>query len=242
MRSTRRISTRHRRAALAAAWAVVATLAAGAARADELDELRRENERLRAEVASLRDELARRDAGAAAGGPASTGTVEEVLVPSRVSLDVRRDEASGATSIASLWYRTADTGALPRKEWFQLSARRAADGAVEGPWLAVERHGGPGTLKVDAGTLTVDGRSFACPAAGYETSRQELAVARGATFVRRERLRCSLPAESLTLAARAREVRFTAGAVDFELTDEHLAAFAALAARLAREPRSASAR
>jgi hypothetical protein len=233
--------TRARRARLVVSLVAALSLSATPSYADELEDLRRENTRLRAEVERLRGELAARDRVIETDEAAGAG-VERVLVPSRVSLDVQRDEASGVTTITSAWYRTIETDGLPRKEWFQLGARRAAAGTVHGPWVSVERQGGAGTLKVDSGSLTVDGRSFACATVAYESSKRDLTVARGGTNVRNERLRCELPADAIPAAVGARHARFTAGAVDFELTDEHLAAFAAVGARLQSTPQPASTR
>lgn len=213
------------------------------AHAGELEDLRRENARLTAEVQSLQAQL---DAlrGAAGQGDAAparaadtarAGTrLEPVYIPrTRVSLEVGRDESSGATTLATLWYRTADSGLLPRKEWFQLRAEQMPDGAVQGPWLLVERQGAGAGAKVDAGTLTVDGKAIALPVVDYDAKRKSQSLGPISSSSRDERIRFSLPASALPQVATARTARFTAGGVDFTLTDEHLAAFAAMAARVA---------
>lgn len=216
---------------------------ASLAHAGEIDDLRRENARLTAEVQSLQAQL---DAirGTAGQGDAATGRaadaagagtrMEPVYIPrTRVSLEVGRDESSGATTLATLWYRTGDSGLLPRKEWFQLRAEQLPDGALQGPWLLVERQGAGAGAKVDAGSLTVDGKTIALPVVDYDAKRKSQTLGPISSSSRDERIRFSLPASALPLVATARTARFTAGGVDFALTDEHLAAFAAMAARVA---------
>jgi hypothetical protein len=233
-----------RRAVLLAVLLIAA--AGSTAHADELDDLRRENARLKAEVQSLQAQL---DAARAAGGrdgaaPAAApgggaagaaGTrLESVYIPrTRVSLEVGRDAANGATTLATLWYRTADGGPLPRKEWFQLRADQMPDGALQGPWLLVERQGAGAAAKVEAGTLTVDGKTITLPVVDYDTKRRNQTLGPITSASRDERIRFSLPASALPLVASARTARFTAGGIDFTLTDEHLSAFAAMAARVA---------
>lgn len=226
---------------------LVAALAAtpgNLAYADELDDLRHENARLKAEVQSLQAQLdatravaGGRDGATQGADPVrgATGTrLEPVYIPrTRVSLEVGRDAATGATTLATLWYRTADTGLLPRKEWFQLRADQMPDGALQGPWLLVERQGAGATAKVDAGTLTVDGTPISLPVVDYDAKRRSQSIGQISSSSRDERIRFSLPASALPLVASATTVRFAAGAVEFTLTDEHLAAFAALAARVA---------
>jgi hypothetical protein len=221
------------------------------AHADEIEDLRRENARLTAEVQSLRSQLdALRAAGqgdaatARAADAVGSGTrMEPVYIPrTRVSLEVGRDEQSGATTLATLWYRTADTGPLPRKEWFQLRAEQLPDGALQGPWLLVERQGAGAGAKVDAGTLTVDGTAIALPVVDYDAKRKSQSLGPISSSSRDERIRFSLPASALPQVATARTARFTAGGVDFTLTDEHLAAFAALAARVTPAPAQAARR
>lgn len=216
------------------------------AHADELEDLRRENARLKSEVQALQAQLeatrgaAGRSAAEQAGDPAaaapgSAGTrLEPVYIPrTRVSLEVGRDAATGATTLATLWYRTADTGPLPRKEWFQLRADQMPDGALQGPWLLVERQGGGASAKVEAGTLTVDGKTITLPVVDYDAKKRSQALGQISSTSRDERVRFSLPASALPVVASARTARFTAGGIDFTLTDEHLAAFAALASRVA---------
>jgi hypothetical protein len=222
------------------------------AHADEIEDLRRENARLTAEVQSLRSQLdALRGAAGQAGAATARGAdaagagtrMEPVYIPrTRVSLEVGKDEASGATTLATLWYRTADTGPLPRKEWFQLRAEQLPGGALQGPWLLIERQGAGSGAKVDAGTLTVDGKSIALPVVDYDAKRKSQNLGPISSTSRDERIRFSLPASALPLVATAHTARFTAGGVDFPLTDEHLAAFAAMAARVAPAPAVAAQR
>lgn len=217
----------------------LAVIAAGCATngATERAALERENARLRAEVEALRAELAGRpaagvqaEASAAAG---STPQLEQVFVPrSRVSVEVSRDAASGRTQIASLWYRTADVRPMPRMEWMQVRAELAPDGKLAGAWLAIERHGGRGSAQAEAGRLTVDDRAFALKSTSYETGDAAPRPGRMASGKREERATFALPPESLGAVATAISARFEAGAVSFDLTDEHLAAFAAVAARV----------
>jgi hypothetical protein len=219
----------------------LALLGAGCATggADERASLERENARLRAEIEALRAELSGRPAAAAAAGEAEPGAarLEPVFVPrSRVSLEVSRDAASGRTTIASLWYRTADIRPLPRMEWLQVAAEQAVDGRLERAWLALERHGGRGSAQADTARLTVDGRAFELASKGFETSGDPLRPGRAGSAQRQERASFALPPEALAAVATAISARFEAGAVSFDFTDEHLAAFAAVAARVAQTP------
>jgi hypothetical protein len=208
--------------------------------ADERAALERENARLRAEVEALRAELGRRPAAAGAAAEAAAPAaepaepqLEQVFVPrSRVSLEVSRDAESGRTKIASLWYRTADVRPMPRMEWMQVRAELAPDGKLAGAWLALERHSGRGSARADAGRLSVDGRTFALASAGYETGEGAQRPGRVHAGKREERATFALPPEALAAAATAISARFEAGDVSFDLTDEHLAAFAAVAARV----------
>ena len=215
---------------------------ASAARADELDDLRRENARLKSEVQSLQAQLdALRGGAPGAGGAAAvapgagTGSrMEPVYIPrTRVSLEVGRDDATGATTLATLWYRTADVGPLPRKEWLQLRAEQMPDGTLRGPWLLVERQGSASGGKVASGTLTVDGKPIELAVEDYDVKRKNQTLGQITSSSRDERVRFALPASALPLVANARSARLEAGGIDFTLTDEHLAAFAAMATRVA---------
>lgn len=202
---------------------------------DEVAALQRENARLRAEVEALRAELAGRPAPAS--GAAAAPQLEQVFVPrSRVSVEVTQAGATGKTSVASLWYRTVDAGPLPRMEWLQVRAEQSAAGEPAGAWLLIERHAGRGSVEAKTARLTIDGRALELPAAGYETSRGGQGPGRVATGKKQERASFALPAGALEQVATAISVRFEAGSVEFDLSDEHLAAFAAVAARVATAP------
>jgi hypothetical protein len=198
---------------------------------DEVDALQRENARLRGEIEALRAELAGRPAATAESD--SAPQLEQVFVPrSRVSVEVTQTPASGKTSVASLWYRTVDAGPLPRMEWLQVRAEQSAAGQLTGAWLLIERHAGRGSLETKAARLTIDGRVLELPAASYEASRAGPGPGRVAAGKKQERASFALPGGALAQVATAISVRFEAGAVEFDLSDEHLAAFAAVAARV----------
>ena len=226
---------------LALATLVLATLsAARAADADEVEVLRRENAQLTARVRELEAELAALRAGAPAEGAGDAGVPgsrrEQVYIPrSRVSLEVNRDESSGATSLATLWYRTVDGGLLPRKEWIQLRAEQGKTGALDGVWLLIERQGAVGG-KPTSGRLTVDGTVIELPVADYDAKRKSQSLGAISSSSRDERIRFSLPPAALAQVAGARTARFDAGTIAFELTDEHVAAFSALATRVGSAP------
>jgi len=210
---------------------LVAFLLAGCATtgADELEALRRENTRLRGEVEALRSELAGRPAADAG----SEAQLEQVFVPrSRVSVEVRTDPATGKTRVTSLWYRTVDSKPLPRLEWLQVQAEQSAAGALDGAWLLLERHSGRGSLETKAARLTIDGRVLELPATDYDTSRAPQQPGRASAGKREERATFALPPGALAQVATAISVHFEAGAVQFDFSDEHLAAFAAVAARV----------
>jgi hypothetical protein len=219
------------------------------ANADELADLRRENARLKAEVQSLKAQLESAHGNAQAGGGATgsagsaAGTrMEPIFIPrSRVSLEVGRDEATGKTTLATLWYRTADVGPLPRKEWLQLRAQQDPTGDLDGTWLLIERQGGGGGAKVSAGSLTVDGSVIELPVTDYDAKRKNQTIGPTSSTTRDERIRFAVPVRALPLVANARTARFEAGAISFDLTDEHMAAFAAMAARLAAAAPAAAA-
>jgi hypothetical protein len=240
------------RSALLTPALALATLIATAApaAADDIDDLRRENARLRAEVDELRarlEALSRDAAADGAGEAAEAGRsgvagaastrgrhTEPFFVPrTRVTLEIDRDASDGTTSIATLWLRTSESGPLPRREWFQVRAKQAPSGEIAGSWMVVERQGGGAGAKVDSGRFTVDGRVVECPAAGYESSQRPQAIGPIQSSTRHERIRFSIPREGLDLLAGATRARFDAGPIGFELSDEHLAAFAAVAARAA---------
>ena len=218
---------------------------AGAAEVDELrDEnarLRAENQQLRDEIGTLREELssvtggeaAARNAPDGSGGPASR--VERVFVPrSRVSLEVGRD-ASGATVVSTPWYRTAETGPLPRKEWILFRARESGGGAAAESWLLLDRVNPRGSLEsVGSGRLTIDGRVFDCALVAHDESREHQSVGPVGSTVRKERVRFDLPGEALEGLARAHSARFDAGSTGFDLNDAQLTAASALAARVGR--------
>jgi hypothetical protein len=224
--------------------ALLCGLASGA-RADELERLREENAALRAEVLSLRARLdsLERTARAAlqqnappTGEDATTGAssrYQPVFVArSRVSLEVERDPASGVTKLATLWYRTSDAGPLPRKEWVQMGALQNADGVLEGTWMRLERDGGRGSLaNVGSGRFTIDGRVVESPRTDYDVSEDHRRIGQADATRRHERARFALPPEALAILPRAAKASFEAGPVSFDLTDEHLAAFTALATR-----------
>jgi hypothetical protein len=227
-------------AASAAAWLALALVPAPA-RADELEDLRRENALLKDEVESLRSELADLRAGDTAGahgdagarsapGPGGTRS-EPIFVPrTRVTLEVA-DEPGGATALSTQWYRTSESGPLPRKEWFQLRARQIAGGALAGTWMLVDRQGGGPSARVEAGRFSVDGRVLDVPAIDYDVSNAQRSIGPIQSGQRRELIRFALPPEALRLLAGATRARFDAGPIAFELTDEQLAAFAAVAAK-----------
>jgi len=226
---------------------LVLTTAAMPSAADELETLRQENARLTARVHELEAEVAALRGGvpaSAAADPASpAGSVaagtrfEPVYIPrSRVSLEVTPDAATGDATVATLWYRTADQGLLPRKEWLQLRARQGRTGAFEEAWLFVERQGNAGGARPTTGKLTIDGAVVELPVADYEVKRRSQAIGPASASTRDERARFALPVPVLAQVAAARSVRFDAGAIEFDLTDEHLAAFAAMAARAGAPP------
>jgi hypothetical protein len=199
--------------------------------AGEIEALQRENARLRGEIEALRAELAGRPAATAESS--SAPQLEQVFVPrSRVSVEVTQTAATGKTSVASLWYRTVDAGPLPRMEWLQVRAEQSAAGELTGAWLMIERHAGRGSVEAKTARLTIDGRAVELPAASYETSRGGQGPGRVATGKKQERASFALPAGALEQVATAISVRFEAGTVAFDLSDEHLAAFAAVAARV----------
>ena len=83
-----------------------------------------------------------------------------------------------------------------------------------------------------AETPPEDGRVVELPAAGYEASRGGQGPGRVTAGKKQERASFALPDGALGQVATAISVHFEAGAVEFDLSDEHLAAFAAVAARV----------
>jgi len=187
-----------------------------AARADDLEDLRRENAQLKSEVQALKAQLESGHGGAQASGSAagSEGSapgarMEPIFIPrSRVPLEVGRDEATGKTSLATIWYRTADVGPLPRKEWIQLRTQQGPAGELEGSWMLLERQGGDGGTKVTSGRLTVDGSVIELPVTEYDAKRKSHNI----------------------------------GPVSSSTRDERTAAFAAIATRIASAPPAAAAK
>lgn len=226
---------------------IAALLVAGPSAADEVETLRSENARLAARVRELEAELTALRGGAApattdAGGAGAR--MEPVYIPrTRVSLEVTRDEATGGTRLATLWYRTADTSVLPRKEWLQVRATQDAGGALGGLWLMIERQVAAGGTKPTSGRLTIDGAVVELPVESYDVKRRSQGIGPISANTRDELIRFTLPPAVLAQVVASRAASFDAGAIEFELTDEHVAAFAAMAARVggAAAPQAASA-
>jgi hypothetical protein len=74
----------------------------------------------------------------------------------------------------------------------------------------------------------------------YDAKRKSQTIGPINSSKRDERIRFAVPPSAFPLVANARTVRFDAGTVGFELTDEHMAAFAAMAARIAAAPAAAA--
>jgi len=213
--------------------AVLLATLAGAPRAlaGELEDLRVEVETLRSRLAAVLEGCAPRPPGEP---PAPPDAASEVLqVRTRATLAVARDPATGDSVLATPWLRTSVAAIVPRREWIQLHARRKADGSAPEVSVALARHGGSGSANVASGRIEADGRVFELPVETYEVSRDEPAAAARGPGLRRESVRLALPPAALEAVAGARQARFVAGASAFDLTDEHVLAFAALAARLA---------
>jgi len=235
-----------RRLGVAAVLVFAALTVARASAADEIATLRSENARLTAKVRELEAELAALRSGAPAAattdaGGAAGARMEPVYIPrTRVSLEVTRDEASGGTKLATLWYRTADTSVLPRKEWLQVRASQDATGALGGLWLVIERQAPSGGTKPTSGRLTVDGAVVELPVEAYDVKRRSQGIGPISANTRDELIRFTLPPAVLAQVVASRAASFDAGAIEFELTDEHVAAFAAIAARVGGAPAQAA--
>lgn len=224
--------------------------------ADENARLEAENEKLRAELDALRREASEaagesRDAAqdARPGAPAARATAEaredpastvvsEYVPRTRITLSVGRDETGRIEVIGTPWYRTVpDTGLLPLREFIQFRAVPARDGRPEQVWMSLNRQGmsssvGAGTT----GTVQVGAWSGEAAIVDQKTSRRRR-VGRQSTMPLRkdETTTFALPGDALAKLAVADRASFDAGPVHFEFTDEHVAAAAALQARLAKE-------
>ncbi len=103
--------------------------------------------------------------------------------------------------------------------------------------MRLERDGGRGSLaNVGAGRFTIDGRVVESPRTDYDVAVDRRRIGQADASRRFERARFALPAEALALLPGAARASFEAGPVSFELTDEHLAAFTALATRTESGP------
>lgn len=218
--------------------------------------LEAENEKLRAELDALRREAGEaagesRDAAreAQAGAPAAaasaepeddpTSTVVSEYVPrTRITLSVGRDEAGRIEVLGTPWYRTVpDTGLLPLREFIQFRAVPAREGRPEQVWMSLNRQGMPSSVGAGTiGTLQVGSWSGKAAIVDQKTSRRRR-VGRQATMPLRkdETTTFALPGDALAKLAVADRATFDAGPVHFEFTDEHVAAAAALQARLSKE-------
>jgi hypothetical protein len=239
MGSLGKVPLRWRPRATAFALVLVSLSLPTSARSDELARLQEENARLRSESADLRSEIqtlrARlADLENAGRGPAPMTSVERVFVPqSRVSLETTRSTTGDVTSIATPWYRTVEGGPFPRKEWIQFTAERKGDGGLLGSWIVLDRRTGQGTLEhVETARLAIDGRTVDCHVDDYDAASQRRGAGRVGGTQRTELVRFALPPDALALLAGARRARFDAGPSVFVMTDEHITAAAALAARV----------
>lgn len=242
-------------AALVVAAAELATLAPQAA-AGELEELRAENAALRreldeaqAEIRSLRDTLtgssaakaggaaeAEPDAapGDAAGAAPTTSRTESEFVPMRrVSVQVSGSPGADPSRLSSEWMPARD--GLRVLESIRLELVRQSDQSLAPRLWLVRTTPGGSLANVASATLEIDGSTYDCPKLGYDQERRSRRLPRGVIHEREERVVFAIPTEALAPLATARSASFTAGPTSFTLTDDHVSAAAALAARLERE-------
>jgi hypothetical protein len=250
-------ASRRRRARLCAAALVLGlALPAGSARADEVDGLRAENAELRRELDRARDEIrelrrrlgeASTERGAAtasaeapsASAPerepaaATTSRTETDLVPvRRVRVEVEGSPGVDPARLSSEWMPVRD--GLRVLESIRLVLVRSDQGLT--PRLALARSTPHGSLAdVETATLVVDGETFSCPRVDFAEKRRQRRTPRGAALEREQIATYAIPAGELARISAARDASFTAGPTRFDLTDEHLAAAAALAARQERD-------
>jgi len=244
---------------LVAAAAPAARAQEDPALAGENARLQAENERLRAELEALRGEageaaseatIAAEEAASAAPepapapavAPATTKTTEAEYVPmNRVSLSVSRDDSGRIRIVATPWYRTVThTGLLPLRDFIQFRAVPAREGQPRRVWMNLNRQGvqktiGPGTV----GQIQLGNSVTETPVVDRDMTRRRRIGRQTAVPPRRDEITVfALPAGTLEKLPTSTETTFLAGPVQFRFTDEHTAAAAALAARLAREEMS----
>jgi hypothetical protein len=238
-------------AALIAAGVVVASRDAAA---DELEELRAENAELRRELDAARGEIrelrsrlgeaapARAPATASSGATVApsreadageTTRTETDLVPvRRVRVQVAGSPGGDPNRLASEWMPARE--GLRVLESIRLDLVRSDQGLT--PRLAVARSTPHGSLAdAETATLVVDGETLTCPRVDFKESRRQRRTPRGTALEREQIAIYAIPAGDLARISAAKEATFAAGPTRFELTDEHLAAAAALAARRDRD-------
>ena len=223
---------------------------------EENARLQAENERLRAELDALRTESASasteameaaEEAASPVPGdqmhPDSTGeetdaAIFEYVPRSRVTLSVTRDDSGSIRHVSTPWYRTVpDTDLLPLREFIQFRAIPGRGTRPEQVWLALNRQGVAAPLGSGVhADLQIDEWRTSASIVDQKTTRRRRAGRQNATPKRTDETTLfALPMGALQKLALSERASFDAGPVHFELSDELVAAAAAMAARLAKE-------
>jgi hypothetical protein len=209
---------------VAAAVGLLLVLAAPAHPDAEGDRLRAENARLEARVRELEAENARLRSGA--------GTAAAVDAAADRSVVARVDDERAVTSLDVEPTRLELTGGNRSRHWIALHAERDARSAGTAT-IEIEASASNGAYR-NAGELdlTLDGTRLALPVS-RRTATPIVAGPQQQRIGERETVTVALPAADLARIGAAREVRGRLGPTTFVLSPEQIAAFGAVARRLA---------
>ncbi len=190
----------------------------------ETDRLRAENARLEARVRQLEAENARLRSHA---GPAAA-----VEAAADRSVTARVDAEHAVTSLDVEPTRLELTGGNRSRHWIALHAERDARTAGTAA-IEIEAAASNGAYRrVEELELSLDGTRLALPVSS-RTASPILAGPQQQRIGERETVTVAVPAEDVARIGSAREVRGRLGPTSFVLSAEQIAAFGAVARRLA---------
>jgi hypothetical protein len=209
----------------APALALLLLAPAGRTWADaESDRLRAENARLEARVRELEAENARLRSHA--------GSAAAVEAAADRSVTARVDTERAVTSLDLEPSRLDLTGGNRSRHWIALHAERDA-GAARTAAIEIEAAASNGVYRnVGELELSLDGTRLALPVSS-RTATPILAGPQQQRIGERETVKVALSADDVARIGSAREVRGRLGPTSFVLTAEQIAAFGAVARRLA---------